>query len=654
MFYPQEMTEIQLIIPAKDLLAVTKVLADQGVFHQLDSSSLSPKSGARPAETWLKKAAAYSALERQVVSIMQVLEIDEGLPQKSGDWASLANLEEIQPKIDLVEKRVNGTSLELSNAHKRLEGLQSMLDQLEPLANIDQDIDELRNPTYLHSILGVIPVTNIDRLQTSLARIPFVFLTLRQDSQRAIVWLAGRKRNSDVLDRAARSAYLNPLSLPENYQGTPAQIIAMLQKNIGDEKQCIADQKNVLSRINAERNEELRSILWDVRASRILAEAIRRFGQLRFTYLIIGWVPTARIDKFTQSLQQVTKDFIIETNSPKRGDIQKNVPVALNNPRLFRPFQTLVTNYANPRYEEIDPTILMAISYPLLFGAMFGDAGQGLVLAVLGALVASRKIKALRGLASMGGIVAACGLSAAVFGVLYGSLFGFENVLHNVWIRPMDNILTTLIIAISAGVVLLSIGIIVNIINALTAGDKGKLFFDNHAIPGLTLYWSLIGIVIEMATGKFLIPTAVLAVITLVSALVIMFSDALKNLVEGRHPIIEDGTATYVMRAFFELFETLISFFSNSISYVRVGAFAVAHVGLSTVIFILAGLISPGHGPLYWAFLVGGNLFIIGFEGLIVGIQTMRLHYYEILGKFFHGGGERFEPLKLSPSQEEA
>ncbi len=653
MFYPQEMTEIQLIIPAKDLLAVTKVLADQGVFHQLDSSSLSPKSGARPAETWLKKAAAYSALERQVVSIMQVLEIDEGLPQKSGDWASLANLEEIQPKIDLVEKRVNGTSLELSNAHKRLEGLQSMLDQLEPLANIDQDIDELRNPTYLHSILGVIPVTNIDRLQTSLARIPFVFLTLRQDSQRAIVWLAGRKRNSDVLDRAARSAYLNPLSLPENYQGTPAQIITMLQKNIGDEKQCITDQKDVLSRINAERNEELRSILWDVRASRILAEAIRRFGQLRFTYLIIGWVPSARIEKFKQTLQQVTKDFIIETNSPKRGDIQKNIPVALNNPKLFRPFQTLVTNYANPRYEEIDPTILMAISYPLLFGAMFGDAGQGLVLAALGGLLLSGKIKALRGMTSFGGIIAACGLSAAVFGVLYGSLFGFENVLHNVWIRPMDNILTTLIIAISAGVVLLSIGIIVNIINALTAGDKGKLFFDNHAIPGLTLYWSLIGIVIEMATGKFLIPTAVLAVITLVSALVIMFSDALKNLVEGRHPIIEDGTATYVMRAFFELFETLISFFSNSISYVRVGAFAVAHVGLSTVIFILAGLISPGHGPRYWAFLVGGNLFIIGFEGLIVGIQAMRLSYYEFFNKFFQGGGTRYEPLTLQSKPED-
>ncbi len=653
MFYPQPMTEIQLIIPARDLLAVTKVLADQGVFHQLDSSSLGPQNGAKPADAWIKKASAYSALERQVASTMQVLEIAEGSPQKSADWTAMVNVEEIQPTIEKIERQVNETSLELSNAHKRLEQLQSLMDQLGPLGNVELDMKELRNPTYLHSVLGIIPVANIDRLQTSLARIPFVFLTLRQESQKAVVWLAGRKQNREILERAARSAYLNPLSLPENYQGTPAEIIAMLQKDINRENQTIAQQKTILSQINAKHNDELRSILWNVRASRILADAIRRFGQMRFTYLIIGWVPAVRIKEFTQSLQQVTHDFIIETRNPKRGEIQKNVPVALNNPRLIRPFQTLVTNYANPRYEEVDPTILMAITYPLLFGAMFGDAGQGLVLAALGGLLASGKIKALRGMTAMGGIIAACGLSAAVFGVLYGSLFGFENVLHDLWIRPMDNILTTLIIAISAGVVLLSVGIIMNIINALTAGDKGRLFFDSHGIPGLTLYWSLIGTVIEMATGKYLLPPFILVLIALVSALVIMFSDALKNLVEGHRPLTEDGTATYVMRAFFELFETLISFFSNSISYVRVGAFAVAHVGLSTVIFILAGLLSPGHGPLYWAFLVGGNLFIIGFEGLIVGIQAMRLSYYEFFNKFFQGGGTRYEPLTLQPKPEE-
>jgi V/A-type H+-transporting ATPase subunit I len=653
MFYPQQMTEVQLIIPAKTLLAVTKVLADQGIFHQLDSSSLSPQSGAKPAESWVKKAAAYSALERQILSVMQVLGIDEGSPQKSNDWTAMVDIDGIRPIIDQIEKQVNETSLALSSANKQLENLQSMLDQLEPLANVDLEMEELRNPNYLYSVLGIIPIANIDRLQTSLSRIPFVFLTLHHEGQKAIVWLAGRKRNSDILERAARSAYLNPLSLPENYQGTPAEIIAMLQKDADQERQSIARQKGILSQINAEHIEQLQKILWEVRASRILADAIRRFGQLRFTYLIIGWVPSSSVEALKLSLQKVTRDFIFETSSPKRGDIQKNVPVALNNPRLFRSFQTLVTNYANPRYEEVDPTLLMAITYPLLFGAMFGDAGQGLVLAALGAVMASGKIKSLRSMTSMGGIIAACGLFAAVFGVLYGSLFGFENVLPSLWIRPMDNILTTLIFAISAGVVLLSVGIIMSIINALTAGDKGKLLFDSHGLAGLLLYWSLIGIAIEAGTGKFILPVALLGLIAVVSGLAVMFSDALKNLVEGHRPLAEDGPATYVMRAFFELFETLISFLSNSISYVRVGAFAVAHVGLSTVIFILAGLLSPGHGILYWAFIVGGNLFIIGFEGLIVGIQAMRLSYYEFFNKFFNGGGTRYEPLTLQTKPED-
>ncbi len=653
MFYPQQMTEIQLIIPARDLLAVTNALADQGVFHQVDSSSLSPQNEHTPRDTWTKKAATYSGLERQVVSVMQVLEIDEGVPQRSANWAAMIEIDKVQPTVDKVEQQVNKISLQLSNAYKRLEQLQSLLDQLEPISHIDLDMEELRNPNYLYTVLGIIPNANIGRIQTSLARIPFVFLTLRQESEKAIVWLAGKKQNRDILERAARSAYLNPLNLPENYSGTPADIIAMLRKDINNEKGQISEHKSKLSQIKEEQNQPLQAILWEVRASRILADAIRRFGQLQYTYLIVGWVPSSRIEQFSQKLQQVTKDFVFETRSSKRGDNKQNVPVALNNPRIIRAFQGLVTNYGNPRYQEIDPTFLLAITYPLLFGAMFGDAGQGLILAGLGALLASGKIKALRGLAGMGGVIAICGLSAVVFGLLYGSFFGFENILRSLWIRPMDNILTTLVIAISVGVVLLSIGIIVSIINAWTAHDKGKLLFDNHGLAGLLLYWSLIGIAVESISGKPVIPVIILALIALVSGGAIMFSDILKHLVEGHRPLTDEGGATYILRSFFELFETLISFFSNSISYVRVGAFAVAHVGLSAVIFIMANLISPGHGIGYWITVVGGNIFIIGFEGLIVGIQAMRLEYYEFFNKFFIGGGTRFEPLTLQTKAEE-
>jgi V/A-type H+-transporting ATPase subunit I len=133
-----------------------------------------------------------------------------------------------------------------------------------------------------------------------------------------------------------------------------------------------------------------------------------------------------------------------------------------------------------------------------------------------------------------------------------------------------------------------------------------------------------------------------------------MFSELFKRMVEGYRPLIEDGVGTFIIQSVFELFETLISLLSNSLSYVRVGAFAVAHVGLSAVVFIFAKMASPTQGIGYWIVLAFGTLFIVGFEGLIVGIQTMRLSYYEFFSKFFTGGGARFEPLTLRPTKEEA
>jgi V/A-type H+-transporting ATPase subunit I len=122
--------------------------------------------------------------------------------------------------------------------------------------------------------------------------------------------------------------------------------------------------------------------------------------------------------------------------------------------------------------------------------------------------------------------------------------------------------------------------------------------------------------------------------------------------VEGERPLVEGGIGTYAIQAPMELFETVISFLSNSLSYVRVGAFAIAHVVLSSVVFLMAELLSPGHGIGYWIVVVIGNIGIVLYEGLIVGIQAMRLSYYELFSKFFSGGGMRFEPLTLITRQD--
>ena len=208
-----------------------------------------------------------------------------------------------------------------------------------------------------------------------------------------------------------------------------------------------------------------------------------------------------------------------------------------------------------------------------------------------------------------------------------------------------------LMITIGAGVILLNLGFLLNIINAWKLKKWGHVLFGHNGLSGVILYWGMIG----LAAGAYdptlkILPSGILVAMLVIGGVVVMFSEIFEHLLDGHRPLFEGGVATYGIQAFFELFEALIGFLSNTLSYVRVGAFAVAHGALSLVIFQLAG--EPTSVG-YWVTIVIGNIFIIGFEGLIVGIQTMRLEYYEFFGKFFTGGGLRFDPLKLLSSPEE-
>jgi V/A-type H+/Na+-transporting ATPase subunit I len=651
MFFPEQMTEVELVLPADKAVAVTGVLAEAGVFHQIDSSYASTELELESGDGWQQRSLAFAGLERRLLSIMELLGVEEGTPE-SVDAPTATDAGAAEAATDQLEKRVQTVTGDLAKQRERLELLQGYIQQLEPIRQVEAPVNVLREAEYVFSMLGIIPVDNLERLEMSLGHVPFTLLTLWRDNRRAVVLLAGMQQHSDVLDRAARSAYLNPLSLPEEYQGTPQQIIAHLHSEIDQVHQKMAEEKGKAAKLRDQYRERLQALLWRVRTGRMLANALARFGKLRYTYLTVGWVPTSRLTTLIAQLKQVSEDILVETSLARRGRATLDVPVSLKNPGILRAFQQLVTVYGRPRYKEIDPTLFIAITFPILFGAMFGDVGHGFVLALLGALLASRRIRALRSMAALGTVIAFSGLSAMIFGFLYGSVFGFEHVLPALWLQPIENILQILIVAVAVGVVLLSVGFLTGILNAWVARDWGWLLFEHNGIAGLLLYWSLLGLAAGMLLPGFPVPGGVFIGLAAVSGLAVMFSEPLGRLVEGRRPLIEGGVGMYAVQIFFEMFETLIGLVSNSLSYVRVGAFAVAHAGLSSVIFILAELFSPGRGIVYWIVAILGNLFVIGFEGLIVGIQTLRLEYYEFFSKFFTGGGTRFRPLVMYEEEE--
>ena len=374
MFFPEPMTEVELIVPSKDLLAVTKVLGSQGVFHQIDSTYLGLEN--LGPNTWQERAANYSTLERRIQVIMQNLNIPEEYSGPS-NVDSVAELEPMQAAVDRIEGEVRKTSDQLSAEKKTLEQLESQLHQLEPIADTNVDVGALYKSNYLHSVLGIIPAENVSRLETSLSRVPHSLFTLREDPKKPVVWLLGPRSSSDVIDRAVKSAYLNPLTLPEEFEGTPAQINGSIRKAMETSKQKIAELNRTLAKLADVHRKELLKLLWDVHASRLIADAIARFGQLRHTYVVVGWVPSAVLATLTQRLKQASKEVLIEATPIEPGGHRSNVPVALRNPGALGPFELLVNTYARPRYEEIDPTALIAVTFPLLYGAMFGDVGHG-------------------------------------------------------------------------------------------------------------------------------------------------------------------------------------------------------------------------------------------------------------------------------------
>jgi V/A-type H+/Na+-transporting ATPase subunit I len=650
MFFPKAMSEIELIVPAGDLVNVTRTLGGRGVFHQVEAGGIGGDREHQQQDGWSESAAAYAALERRVQALGQNLGVESTAVQPGGG-GELVDVDRARRLIEVIEREVRTVSDRLSEISRSLDTLRAHKRQLEAVVDVDLDIRTVQESRYLLSMLGTMPAANVGRLQSSLARVPHVFLTMREDSHRPVVWIGGTTGNRDVFERATRSAYFEALALPSGYEGSPREVIQWIDAEMARGERQLEDHRAALRALAAKHTGSLSQLAWDTHASRALAEAILKFGRLRHTYVIVGWVPTEALEGLLARIRQISKDTIVEASGVTRSGDRRNVPVALQSSRLLMPFQMLVTTYARPKYGEVDPTWLIALTFPLLFGAMFGDVGHGLMLAALGVLLMSRKVKRLRGLAGLGGLITVCGTAAVVFGFLYGSIFGFEHVLHAAWLQPAEDPLPILMFAIGAGVVLLSIGFLIGIFNAFVSRDWAHLAFGHGGIAAALLYWSLLGLFGSMA-GLLPAPWQLFAVIAAVTGLMIMFSAVLIRLVERERPLIEGGAGTYAIQAPMELFETVISFLSNSLSYVRVGAFAIAHGVLSSVVFLLAEMLSPGHGIGYWIIVSLGNIVIVLYEGLIVGIQAMRLSYYEFFSKFFAGGGMRFEPLSLLRRQD--
>ena len=365
-------------------------------------------------------------------------------------------------------------------------------------------------------------------------------------------------------------------------------------------------------------------------------------GEVSGMFVLSGWIPAdtlAAIKKTVEEEAPMTTIMAEETRDMTYSGIR--IPTLLQNNPLFRAFQDIVSMYSLPSYGEIDPSPIVAISFILFFGFMFGDIGHGLMI-FLGAMFMVKKGLMKR---SFGLVIKSASVSSMVFGALYGSVFGMENIVPALWLSPMHDTNKLLIIAICLGVFMISLGLILNMIKQYRAKDFGRLLFDGQGLAGLVLYWTTAELAAIYMSGTK-IPDSTAYLMWSGKGLMILlmiFRDILARYLL-RQKSDEDES---VVLNLFEIMHALMSFVSNTASFVRLAAFALNHVGLSMAVIMLSDMVHslPGGIVMKGIILVVGNIVIVCLEGLIVFIQTLRLEYYEFFGKFYKGGGSEFKPV---------
>ena len=562
------------------------------------------------------------------------------------------SIEEASETLATLESKFSDIYTRTNALEAKKEDLKASYERLRPFLGFDFDIHSVLQFKFIKYRFGKITRDYYKKLEHYVyENLDTVFYRCSEDEQ--YVWgvyfvPAGR---AGQIDAVFSSLHFERIHLPDEYEGIPQEVGTKLQSDIHDlDVQLQECREESAKLLNEYKNKVLlcrdkfRSLTsnFDVRK----LAACTKEGKQVF-YILCGWMTESDAARFEKDVADDKNLFcLIESNEDQDKDSTLTPPTKLKNPGIFRPFELFVRMYGLPSYNEIDPTIFVALTYSFIFGAMFGDVGQGLCLVIGGALLYHFKKMELAACLSSAGVF------STIFGFLFGSFFGFEDVLKAIWLKPMNQMMdvplvgrlnAVFVIAIGFGMFIILICMVFNIINSIRRGDTEKTWFDSNAVAGLVFYGSIVLTIGLFISGKKLPAAAILVIMFGVPLLLMFLKEPLTNLVEKKSKILPEQKGMFFVQSFFELFEVLLSYLSNTLSFLRIGAFAVSHAAMMEVVLMLAGATNGGSPN--WIVVVLGNIFVCAMEGLIVGIQVLRLEYYEIFSRFYKGTGRQFVPF---------
>lgn len=502
--------------------------------------------------------------------------------------------------------------------------------------NVDIELDKLTNMDYFETSFGLLNKDGRNRMKQNYGNmLAFVFHigAYEEDEVYMVIY---PKEVREEIDRILKSLGWLPIDIGDQ-EGTAREIVFKLT-----EEQRELETR--LEEINIERNKYIKEnediIIKALKGALLRGKVEESLNYMAYGekyFCLSGWVSNRDGDILKDKLSKY-KDIII--NLQNGESVTENPPTKLRNNAFFKPFETLIKMYGVPNYNEIDPTTFVGLTYLILFGSMFGDVGQGGLFALAGLLL-GRVNKAF------GGLLLRMGISSTIFGFLYGSVFGSEELLPAIWMRPFENINQVLMISIGFGVILLSISYILGILNAFKMKNKEEAYFGKEGITGFIIFLTFIFLAIGIVTGKSILPTKIAVGIIVLGLLISVFKKPLMAKLEReivKYP--KNDKTGYYIESSFSLLEMLISILSGTVSFIRVGAFAINHVGLFMAFQTMSSMMTNKLGSLL--ILILGNILIIFLEGLIVFIQGLRLEYYELFSRYYHGDGYEFRPAELN------
>lgn len=586
----------------------------------------------------------YADIQEKLNHLMKLMAIDRKIIEKEL---------RIDFKFKFMKMEVDKIYHEFVDLHERIDAYEEELSKLnkitifKSLESMDVDLKKLVEMKNFEVKIGALTNENRLKLQMNYENISAAVMHIEADYEKDLYLIVSPRSLAKETNRILRSVRFEEMKIDSEYLGVPKDMFETVQKRIYEINYELSELKKIAE---SYRNQYEDDILrcYSLLSLDMSASKLKKSLACSQNYFYLsGWVAMGEKESIVESLESIAYNVILNFKEEKQLTSGEMPPTRLKNHWLLSPFEMLVNMYGTPSYNEADPTVFIGLTYMILFGAMFGDMGQGLLFILAGYWISKKQ-------AIAGGIAKRIGLSSMIFGFFYDSIFGYEHVISHgfesvlgpaiadkIFIRPIENINTILASAVILGIVLLFLSFAYSISNKMRVGDIQEGLLGRNGLNGLILYIALL-LLAGNAFDILKAPTGVLTFIVVISIVVLIIREPLANKIKGRDKLYHESASEYYVESGFELLETFMSMLSNSVSFVRVGAFALNHVGLFIAFHTMAEMIGGIAGGV--SMFIVGNLVVIALEGLIVFIQGLRLVYYELFSKYFVGEGRDFIP----------